>query len=106
VSEMASAAKPTPRGPSRSRRPESYRCCAREGCTRRGRSAGKPYCCSLCFFIAAHVECAERLCRDIGPGNRSSELWTAAVELNDALTKFMVETHRAESLVDAAVHQH
>lgn len=44
---------------------------------------------------------AERACRELGPGNRSSQLWTAAVEFNDSLSRFHREFSRVRGELKA-----
>lgn len=94
----------TDNAPRRHRRkrpvPKSQRC-KREGCTRR-KADGHEYCNHLCYIVSDKIRVAELLCRMLGQGRRSQEFWLAAVELNDALTKFNHESARAIGAVEKA----
>lgn len=86
----------------RRRRPvEKSRRCRREGCTRQ-KGEGYECCDPLCYIVAERVRAAELLCRMLGQGPRSQELWLAAVELNDALTRFNLESARALGTAEKA----
>lgn len=62
--------------------------CAREGCKTKVPVGSKyPTCCTLCGLVCVEMENAENVCRVTG----DTELWAAAVALNDALTE-----HRAQ----------
>jgi hypothetical protein len=84
----------TPGKPKRKRRrkrknqvPEAQRC-QREGCSRPKAEGGHQYCSFGCWCVDSHVMQAERVCRAAGPGTASTEMWLAAVALNDALTTY------------------
>lgn len=83
----------------RRRRPAKSQRCQREGCNRR-QADGHKYCNHLCHIVADRIRAAELLCRMLGQGRRSQEFWLAAVELNDALTKFNHESARAIGAVE------
>lgn len=67
------------------RQPKADRC-KRESCTRQAREPHR-YCSYLCKLIAEEMNKAHRVCTAIGPGTYSTELWTAAVELNEVWTQ-------------------
>ena len=63
--------------------------CPREGCFRHVRRAGYTHCCRECAAVDRVVASAEDLCREhVDLPDKRTALWLAAVELNDALTKF------------------
>ena len=65
--------------------PKRKRTCLRAGCDRGVRDGYR--CCSyLCDIVNNRLEQVERMCRALGPVPLSVEMWTAAVELSDALT--------------------
>ena len=83
----------------RRRRPLSARVrCTRDGCPRR-RQDGYDFCSLICRAVSDQLTDTEELCRLVGPGKRSSELWTSAAEFNDSLTKLLRETRRAEGII-------
>lgn len=66
--------------------------CAREGCTRYVRSDNRhsPYCFKLCQLVDTELTEAQRVVEATG----DTELWTAVVALNDALTQYHLEDYR------------
>jgi hypothetical protein len=82
------------RQPRRRIRPQSERRCKRESCGRQ-RKTGSPFCSALCHQVVFEMEKTEAVCRDLGPGTESSELWLAAVSLGDALTEYRLRSTRA-----------
>ena len=78
----------------------AFRSCpvTRDGCPRR-RQDGYDFCSLICRAVSDQLTDTKELCRLVGPGKRSSELWTSAAEFNDALTKLLRETRRAEGLI-------
>lgn len=63
--------------------------CFREGCGRT-RPSNHTYCNHMCRLVDWEVEAAQRVCADTG----DTELWLAAVALNDALTDYHTNDSR------------
>ena len=73
--------------PKRRRRASKPRC-KRDGCSQ-PHSPRNDYCGLLCSLIAAELDNAEQLCRSVGPGQFSRELWQEAVALGDAASEYL-----------------
>ncbi|BBX04310.1 hypothetical protein MMOR_52460 [Mycolicibacterium moriokaense] len=93
--------KPVPKQRRGSRGGKGKPTCRREGCKRQ-RPDDRRYCSGACCTVAMLVDKAERLCRTArqhGGGAASGvdvrELWTAAADLNDTLTRVQVMVDEA-----------
>ncbi len=75
--------RPTPR--KRSRRGPR---CIRDGCERT-QAKGNRHCSYICQLLDVELVRLERVCRQAGPGTRSTEAWTALVEIADAWSEYV-----------------
>lgn len=87
------------------KRPSGRKKCDRHGCSqpasappqtqRREYQCNQPeaprlprYCTDACRAIAVELEQARRVAQAVGPSAATTELWLAAVEVNDSLTRY------------------
>lgn len=78
--------------------------CAREGCGNEIPQVNDKhrYCTYLCVSVARELEQAQRVCEAIGAG--TSDLWSAAVALSDALSGYLaVERQVYQAATDVGV---
>ena len=75
---------PTPR--KRSRRGPR---CARDGCGRT-QSKGNTHCTHGCLLLDHEFARLEQVCRQAGPGTRSTEAWTSLVGVADAWSEYVM----------------
>jgi hypothetical protein len=63
--------------------------CSRDGCSR-SQSKGNTHCTQVCQLLDHEFGKLESLCRQAGPGTRSTEAWTALVGIADAWSEYVV----------------
>lgn len=83
--------KRTRRGRYKPKRVDTRPCC-RDGCDRpREPSSGGQYqyCSVQCRVVDRELRKAQRVCSAIGPSPATAELWASAVELSDALSRYL-----------------
>lgn len=62
--------------------------CSREGCTQRKAPGGKEFCSFICRVMTYELAAAEEFARAGQGSPAATEYWVAAVEMNDALTRY------------------
>jgi hypothetical protein len=63
--------------------------CSRDGCSR-SRARGNTHCTQVCLLLDHEFVRLERVCRQAGPGTRSTEAWTALVGIADAWAEYVM----------------
>jgi hypothetical protein len=62
--------------------------CSRDGCSR-SQSKGNTHCTQVCQLLDHEFARLESVCRQAGPGSRSTEAWTALVGIADAWSEYV-----------------
>jgi hypothetical protein len=83
VTETETPTQPKPKR----RRPGAPR--SRDGCGR-SQSKGNTHCTQVCQLLDHEFAKLESVCRQAGPGTRSTEAWTALVGIADAWSEYVV----------------
>ena len=71
--------------------------CEREGCPGIS-SEGNRFCCFICRAIEQELENTQRICEALGNSELTTELWTEAVAMSDACSRYLELGYRLRML--------
>jgi hypothetical protein len=62
--------------------------CSRDGCNR-SQAKGQTHCTQVCQLLDHEFARLEQVCRQAGPGAKSTEAWTSLVEIADGWSEYV-----------------